>query len=196
MLFRSIALDLDPLNLTVRIHLAVISSYARDFKTCEEEFKAVLDVEPNHFYAHIMLGTAYLWAGAEKASLRHFEAANRSAPGHPIPLFNFVFRKGRVGAIADGRRMLDELVVQLTETGQPYQLYNRAMAEAFLGNVQGACDVLRMSAEARELLFTSAPADPSFDRIRDHPQFVALMREYRLPTELAPSPFASTVVDD
>jgi serine/threonine-protein kinase len=183
-----IALDLDPLNITVRIHLAVITSYARDYAAAVDEFLAVLDIEPDHYFARIMLGSAYLWAGAAAPAMTHFDAACRIAPDHPIAQFDRVFVHGLVGDIAGGRALLADLLARLE--GRDYQVYNLAMAEAFLGDVAAACAALRRAADAHELLFMTLPADPSFDPYRDHPAFVALMEEYGLP-RLPPSPFGA-----
>ena len=183
-----IALDLDPLNVTVRINLAVITTYARDYATAIDEFHAIVDIEPNHFYAHIMLGSAYLWAGAHDAAMTHFDTAIRIAPEHPIPQFDRIFVFGAMGEHARGRAMLADLLARLE--GRHYQLYNRAMAEAFLGDLAGLCETLHRVAAAHELLFVSLSADPSFDAYRDEPAFIALMNRYGLP-RLPPSPFAS-----
>lgn len=120
--------------------------------------------------------------------MAHFDSACRIAPGHPIPLFDRIFVHGMLGDRPRGWAMLAELLESLE--GRHFQVYNRAMAEAFLGDVDALCRSLRRSAEGHELLFTSVPADPSFDAYRDDPVFVALMNEYRLP-RLPPSPFAS-----
>ena len=183
---KRIALDLDPLNIMVRIHLAVITAYARTYRTAIDEFSTLLEIELEHFDAHIILGSTYLWAGDGDGAMAHFDSACRIAPGHPIPLFDRVFVHGMIGD--RGWAMLAHLLAR--PEGRHYQLYNRAMAEAFLGDVDGACVSLRRSAAAHELLFISVPADPSFDACRDTPAFVALMNEYGLP-RLPPSPFAS-----
>ncbi len=183
-----IAFDLDPLNVTVRIHLAVVTAYARDYATALDEFRAILDLEPDHFYTHVMAGSTYLWAGDGDAARRHFDRACEIAPGHPIPLFDQVFLHGMLGRREQGRRQLDALLVGLE--GTHYQRYNRAMAESFLGDVDALCAALREAAAAHELLFISLPADPSFDAHRDDPRLVALMEEYGLP-RLPPSPFAN-----
>ncbi len=185
-----IALDLDPLNITVRINLAVITAYARDYRTAVDEFRAVLDLDPDHWFAHVMLGSTLLWAGRPDDAMPHFDLAVRIAPDHPIPQFDRVFVFGARGEPDVARTMLGDLLARLD--GKDYQLYNRAMAEAFIGDVDAMCRTLRRSAAAHELLFVSVPADPTFDRYRDHPAFVALTGEFGLP-RLPPSPFASSI---
>ena len=184
-----IALDLDPLNVMMRIHVAVITAYARDYRTAIEDLRAVLEIDKEHFFTHFMLGSVLLWAGDSDTARRHFDEAIRIAPDHSIPYFNRIFVHGFDGDRERGRQMLSDLLARLE--GADYQLYNRAMAEAYLGDRNAMCATLRRSASAHELLFVSAPADPSFDPYRDDAEFVALMHTYRLP-RLPPSPFAST----
>ena len=184
-----IALDLDPLNIMMRIHVAAITAYARDFKTAIEDFRAVLEIDAEHFFTHFWLGTVLLWAGDGDAATHHFDEAIRIAPDHSIPYFDRILVHGFNGDRLRGGEMLKELLARLE--GTDYQLYNRAMAEAYLGDPRAMCATLRRSADAHELLFVSLPADPSFDPYRDDPDFEALMETYRLP-RLPPSPFASS----
>ena len=78
-----IALDLDPLNIMMRIHVALITAYARDFRTAVEDLRAVLEIDPNHFFTHFMLGSVLLWAGDGDAAMKHFDEAVRIEPDHP-----------------------------------------------------------------------------------------------------------------
>ena len=185
-----IAFDLDPLNITMRIHHAIITAYARDFATAVEELIAVLDIDPDHVFSQFMLGSIYIWGGEPDDAKRHFDIAARLSPDHPIPQFNRIFVEGFSGRREQGKWMLDDLMTRLQ--GSRYQQYNVAMTEAYLGDVDATCAALRRSAAGHELLFVTLPADPSFDRMRDEPAFVALMDEYGLP-RLPPSPFASSL---
>ena len=174
-----IGLDLDPLNVTARYNLASTTAFARDYAASIAEFRSTLEIEPHHFPSHLMLGMTYLWAEAPAQALPHLEAAQRIAPDHPIASFAQVFHDGVRGDRAAGRARLTALLARLED--RDYQLYNRAMAEAFLGDLPGLCATLRRAAMARERLFTNLPCDPTFDPYRDAPEFVALMREYGLP---------------
>ena len=174
-----IGLDLDPLNVTARLSLALITAYARDYPTSIEEFRSTLQIEPDHFPSHLMLGMTCLWADAPEEAQPHLDAAQRIAPDHPIASFAQVFLDGARGERAAGRERLDALLARFE--GRDHQLYNRAMAEAFIGDLPALCATLRRVAERRERLFVSLPCDPTFDPYRDEPEFIALMREYGLP---------------
>ncbi len=181
-----IALDLDPLNVAIRANFALICSYARDFDTSIAEFLAVLELDADHLFAHVMLGMAYLWSGRDAPALEHFERAIAVAPAHPTAHFCEIFVHGFRGEVADGRRKLDALIARLE--GGRYAQFNRAMAYAYLGDRDAMIRTLGRVVDTHEILFVSLPADPSFDPYRDDPSFVALLNEYGLPS-LPRSPF-------
>ncbi len=181
-----IALDLDPLNVALRSNFALICAYARDFETSVDEFHAVLDIDGDHLFSHVMLGMAYLWSGRDALALQHFRRGIAVAPQHTTAYFCEVFVHGFRGEIAEGRRTLDALVARLEHT--PHAQFNRAMAEAYLGDADAMMRTLRRVADDREVLLVSLPADPSFDPYRDDPRFVALLDEFGLP-RLPRSPF-------
>ena len=185
-----IALDLDPLNLTVRGDHALSLSFARDFDTAINEFKAVLEIEPDHFFSLVMLGMTYSWIGDHAAALPFFDRASAVAPLHPVPGFCKALSLGAHGRIDEGRSFLAAHVARLGDT--PYANYNRAMAEAWLGDRDAILRSLHQAAAANENVMNSFAVDPSFDRYREDPEFVALRERLRLP-RVDPSPFLKPI---
>ncbi len=181
-----IALDLDPLNVALRSNFALICAYARDFTTSVAEFEAVLDFDADHLFAHVMLGMTYLWSGRDEPAMTHFRHATSVAPDFSTAYFCEIMAHGYRGEKAEGRRLLDALVLRLEHV--PHAQFNRAMAEAYLGDADGMMRTLQRVLDAREVLFVSLPADPSFDPYRDDPRFVALLDANGLP-RLPRSPF-------
>jgi adenylate cyclase len=181
-----IALDLDLLNIGLRANYASICSYARDFATSIAEFEAVLDIDPSHYFAGVMLGMAHIWNGDSAAAMRMFEHVTKSFPDHPTAHFCKIFVLGFDGYIEQGKERLDALITRLGNSD--HHQFNRAMAEAYLGDSDAMCATLRRVAASRELLFVSLPADPSFAPYHDDPGFLAILREFGLP-RLGPSPF-------
>lgn len=181
-----IALDLDPLNVSLRANYAVICSYARDFATSIDEFLAVLEFDADHLFANVMLGMAYLWSGRDVEAMRLFERSVAIAPDHPAAWFCRILVHGVRGETERGTRELQALVERLGDTR--YAQFNLAMAYAYLGDRPSMYATLQRVADAREVLFVSLPADPSFDPYRDEPAFIAFMDRYGL-SRLPPSPF-------
>jgi TolB-like protein/Tfp pilus assembly protein PilF len=185
-----IALDLDPLNLAARGDHALSCSFARDFETAVREFNAVLEFEPDHFFSQVMLGMTQTWAGDHAAAIPHFERAAAIAPKHPVPGFCKALSLGAHGRVEEGRQYLEAHVARLVDV--PYANYNRAMAEAYLEDRDAILASLRRAAAANENVMNSFAVDPSFDRYREDPEFVALREALRLP-RVEPSPFLKPV---
>ncbi len=91
-----------------------------------------------------------------------------------------------LGRTVDGRRQLDALVESLA--GTPYAEYNRAMAEAYLGERDAMYRTLERVADAREVLFMSLPIDPSFVPYHDDAAWQAFFLRHGL-RRAPPSPF-------
>jgi tetratricopeptide (TPR) repeat protein len=183
-----IALDLDPLNLTSRAAFALGCSYARDYDSALREYESVIALEPHHLLARVMIGMTHMWRGDPAAARPHFEQAVTIAPEHPIPSFDLAMCIGATGDVAEGRRLLDAHVARIGDA--PYARYNRAQAEAFLGNRTAAMAWLHQSAALNEALFNILPVDPTFDSYRDHPDFSPLLGSRRL-RAAPPSPYAA-----
>ena len=184
-----IAPDLDPLNLTSRADYALSCAYARDDQTATKEYESVLAVEPDHLFARIMIGMTQMCCGDPAAALPHFEQAAALAPEHPIPGFDLAMYLGATGAIDEGRRFLEAHVARIGDA--PYARYNRAQAEAYLGNRTGVLICLRHAVAANEVILNVLPFDPSFDTYRDDPDFDALLKSHGL-WPAPRSPYLST----
>ena len=184
-----IAMDLDPLNLAARGDHALSSSFARDYDTAIKEFNAVLEFEPDHFFARVMLGMTLTWVGDHDAATPHFERAAAIAPNHPVPGFCRALSLGAHGRVDEGRASLQAHVARLVDV--PYANYNRAMAEAYLEDREAILDSLRRAAAANENVMNSFAVDPSFDRYREDPDFIVLREGLGLP-RVGPSPFVET----
>ncbi len=184
-----IALDLDPLNVSSRADYALICAFARDYETAVREFEAVLELEPDHLFSRVMLGMTRTWQGDPAAALPHFDRVAAIAADHPVPGFCRVVYLGATGAVDEGRRFLAAHVERIGAA--PYARYNRAMAEAYLGDRSAVATSLRIAAAANEVLVNSLAVDPTFDDYRDDVDFVALVRAHGLPVA-PPSPYLRT----
>ena len=184
-----IALDLDPLNLRMRFDYAIVCSYARDYETAIREYEMILALEPKHLFAHIMIGMTYLWRGDPAAARAYLEHAAAIAPEHPMPGLDIAMCLGATGAVDEGRRYLAAHLARIGDA--PYARYNRAQAEAFLGDRAAAMTWLHQAAAANEVVLNVLPVDPTFDDYRDDPAFKALLENHGL-KPAPPSPYLVT----
>lgn len=172
------ALTLDPLNLGLRASNALVHAYARDYATSIAEFHAVLELDATHLFSRVMLGVVYLSVGRHDLAMPHFEFVATTVPSHPSAHFCKICVYGLRGDIELGRRELAALLGRLRP--DDYSRFNLAMAQACLGDRDGAFRSLEEAARMHDLLFVSLPAHVVFDRYRDDPAFVALLRRHGL----------------
>lgn len=176
------ALELDPLNLSIRAHNARLYSYARDYELALAELRVVLEFEPDHLYSRLVLGMIHLSMGNHELAMPEFEFVARTVPEHSSAHFHMICVRGMRGEIARGKRELDELVARLGDAH--YSPFNVALACACLGDRDGALASLDEAARIRDYLFVSAPANVLFDRYRNDPDYIELLHRHRL--ELLP----------
>jgi len=176
------ALELDPLNLSIRAHNARLYSYARDYELAISELRVVLDLEPDHVYSHLVLGMIHLSMGNHESAMPEFEFVVRKVPEHSSAHFHTICVYGMRGEIARGKRELDELIARIGDAH--YSPFNVALARACLGDREGALASLDEAARIRDYLFVSAPAHVLFDRYRNDPAFIDLLHRHQL--ELLP----------
>ena len=178
-----IAMALDPLNTTLRAHNARLHGYARDYPTAIAEVQAVLERDPQHLYARLVLGITHLSRGDCDAALSCFERIARDVPEHSSAHFHIVCIWGLRGEIAYGRQRLDALLHRLR--GTDYTPFAIALAEACLGDREATLDALELTARTYDNLTVSIPYHPLFDRFRDDPDYLALLARHGL--KLAPA---------
>ena len=176
------ALELDPLNLSIRAHNARLYSYARDYALAISELRVVLDLDPDHLYSRLVLGMIHLSMGNYEIAMPEFQFVARNVPWHSSAHFHIICVHGMRGEIARGKRELDELIARLGDAH--YSPFNVALARACLGDRDGALASLDEAARIRDYLFVSTPAHALFERYRHEPDFVELLRRHQL--ELLP----------
>ena len=92
-----IALELDPLNITQRAHNARLYSYAGRYELALSELHAVLDLDPDHLYAQLVLGIIHLSMGNPDDAMPCFErvADEGSRPLQRAPAHDLRARDAR-----------------------------------------------------------------------------------------------------
>jgi TolB-like protein len=174
-----LAQDLDPLNLGLRANNVAIALFARHYDLAISEFKAVIQLEADHVFSHVMLGMTYMSIGQHEVAMPHFEHVCGVMPNHFSPRFCRICVFGLRGDIERGKRDLEILLREIGD--RHYSRFNLAMAQSCLGDLEGALKSLEYAAENRDVLFVSLPAHALLDRNREDPRYLGLLRRYGLP---------------
>jgi TolB-like protein len=173
-----LAQDLDPLNLGLRAVTGRIAMFARDYDLALHEFNAVLQVEPDHYFARVVSGVSLLCIGDAAAALAAFDRFEALQTTHYTHRFCRICAHGVAGDIERGTH---ELAALLAEIGDRHFSHaNLAMSLVCLGDVDGSLAAIERAADMHDLLFTCLPAHPLFGPVRRDPRYPALLARYGL----------------
>ena len=173
-----LAQDLDPLNLGLRASSARTAMFARNYDLALREFHAILQIEPDHYFARVVMGIAHLCIGEMDAAIANFDHFGTLHTTH------FTHRFGRIcglGLRGDTERGTHELNALRVEIGDRHFAFcNLALSQVCLGDIDGTFASLERAAEKHELLFTSLPAHPLFGPVRRDLRYPAMLARHGL----------------
>jgi serine/threonine-protein kinase len=172
------ARELDPLDLKMRTHHALVALYAGDDERAIAELGAILEVEPRHVVAHVLLATAHLWHGDTRKAERLFAELARAYPTLTIGEVGLSQVEALTGRAQAARERLERLTRRPRRMHlPPYQV---AMIHARLGDARSALAWLARAAAQRDMNFVCAPVDRSFEPLRGDPRFTRLLHKHGL----------------
>ena len=169
------ARELDPLDLKVRAHQALVALYAGDDEAAVAQLEAILVVEPAHVIARALLATAHLWRGDADRAGALFAALLRAHPGLSIGEVGLAQVDAEKGRVQAARARLARLKSGRRVHLPPYQV---AMIHARLGEANAALSWLKRAALQNDVNFVCAPLDRSFARLRADPRFDKLLARF------------------
>ncbi len=170
------ARQLDPLSLIIATDYGAILYFSRQYDRAIEQFRGVLEMEPDFPRAH-MLVWAYAQKGLFAEALEDAEAYRRRENA-PWSLVMIAYVSGRSGDQARGRLALK----QLEQPGRNGPLDTLAFAVAYIGMGENDKALLGLEKAYREhsSSLTALKVDPIYDPLRGEPRFQELVRRIGL----------------
>ena len=166
------AIELDPLNLSLRVNKGFVHSYARRYDAAIAEFREVLDLEPKHLMSQLQLGQTFLWRGDMDRALEHFDIAIALWPSHATARLCRIAVIARRGDCESARDALREFLAE--NPGGLHAHFMVAMVQACLGDRDAMLASLQNAAKAKDFAIASLGVVPLFDRYRGDAGFIAL----------------------
>ncbi|HEX9119069.1 MAG TPA: tetratricopeptide repeat protein [Terriglobales bacterium] len=171
------ARHLDPLSVIIAADRGAILYFSRQYDSAIEQFRAVLDMEPNFSRAHLVVG-AYVETGRFADALAHIETWRRIEDGPWVwSMEVYVYR--RSGQPIKAQQALAKLEHW---NRQSHLDSTPVMAAAYVGmnNQDEALARLQKAYEEHSGALTSLKVDPIYDPLRGDPRFQDLLRRVGL----------------
>jgi len=169
------ARQLDPLSLIMASDHGVMLYFSRQYDRANDQFRAVLEVDPNFGRAHMSI-FAYVQKGQFAESSAEIEKWRKNDDNSWIPVLQ-AYVDGRSGNLAQAREALQKL-----EQLRPPQAYamQRAVVYIGLGNKDAAITALQEAYADHISALTALKVDPTYDPLRDDPRFQELLGRIHL----------------
>ena len=170
------ARELDPLSLIIATDNAAILYDSRQYDRAIEQFRYVLQMEPNFPRAGV-IAEAYVQKGmfAEAIAFLENQTQIDNAPRH-LAYLAYVY--GRSGRQAQAQHALDQLLVLSRQ--QDFDLMKLAWAYIGMGNKEQALACLEKAYSQHANGLTSLKVDPLYDPLRGEARFQALLQRVGL----------------
>jgi tetratricopeptide (TPR) repeat protein len=168
------ALELDPLDLIINVHLAWHFWLAREYDEAIEQSARTADIEERNPWSHFFAGLAHGAKGEfAKAIARHRESV-------PLSGDSTVMRAalGWSYAAAGERGQANDVLRDLKAIAdtKPVSAYEIALIHGALGETDEAFEWLERAYEQRSAWLAYLAVDPRLDGIRADERFTALLR--------------------
>ncbi len=180
---------LDPIDLTLRTHQALIWLYERDYERAAAELALVREVDPQRLVAAALQAALYLYSGRWRQGREAYLEMTHRFPGLSISHCGLAQAYALLGERGPALAELSWLR-RAHEAGQapPYQLAmvhaRLAMSSPDAADAVHAMDrafaALQLSADTRDFNFVCTAVDPAFDVLRLDSRFNALLTNHGL----------------
>jgi serine/threonine protein kinase/Tfp pilus assembly protein PilF len=171
-------LELDPLSPMKQVHLGVYYYYQRQWDRSIKQYRNAIELDPHFYVAHQNLGFVYTHIGKLVDAIQAFETSAQLTGRNSMALGSLGSSYAQAGRISEARKILAELQ-QLHEKAYVPPI---SFADIYLGlgETDKAFDWLEKAADDRQGLILHFHVNPSFDPLRSHPRYHALLRKMNL----------------
>jgi TolB-like protein/Tfp pilus assembly protein PilF len=166
--------ELDPLSAIISADTAFDLIMVRRYDEAVEQAKHTLLIDPNFYYAHYVMGAAYVMKGMPGEAVT---ASRKAVELNP----DLITRSMLVRALAasaervEARKLMDELVAESARRYIPG--YYLAVAQAGLGDNDAAIASLARDIQERGIYMQWLAINPLFDSLRADPRFAELLKK-------------------
>ena len=175
-----VAKQLDPLSPIIKVGAAWISYSARQYDRAMAEARGALELDPDFIPAHAMIAYGSLIEGRDEEAVAELVQIYTAFGGKEVGerIQRAYQESGVEGALREEVRFLKS-------EGLEPGVRDAQVAEALVkfGDHEEVLDLLEKAFENREQELAMFMTAPTFDPVRQHPRFKALLKKMNLPCE-------------
>jgi TolB-like protein/DNA-binding winged helix-turn-helix (wHTH) protein len=168
---------LDPLSLIIAADRGVLLYFARDYDRAIEQFRVVLEMDPDFSHGH-MIEFVYAEKRMYPEALADIEIAKRVSGEGAWYLSEKAYVCGRWGHQQEARHALEKL--EESHKQEPIDPVAIAWAHVGMGHRGEALRWLQKGYEAHSNAMTALKVEPGYDPLRNDPRFQELLRRVGL----------------
>jgi tetratricopeptide (TPR) repeat protein len=142
------------------------------------EYQRVLESEPNYGLAIHYLGRAHVLKGEYEKGLAQLRKSNELLGEVPFSVGDLGYGLGQAGHREEAEAIRADLIARRTKGYYP--AFPIGLIELGLGNEESALDWIERAVDERNLGLYLPSVDPSYDSVRAHPRFRAVMKRMNL----------------
>lgn len=173
------AVELDPLDPFINSLLGWVIHVTRQFDSAIAQLQHTIDLDPTFFFPYWYLSLTYTLTGRLDEAIVAAEKAKELSGGNAVMLGWLGRVYGLAGRAAEARQLLGELEVRCRSGYVPPSAI--AMIHRGLGDLEKGLEWWKKGIEEHDqVLLTSLRTEPSYDDLRSHPAYQALLREMNL----------------
>lgn len=170
---------LDPFIAFAHIEEGITLYVARRNDEALQKFQQYLAVSPGDTHAYVFLAMVHSQLGQYEEALAALRVTDPQMTRPDAQTVRGVIY-ARIGRLDEARRMLETLD-KLQNEGRPVSAFHKAAIYAALGDHDHALDLLEQAAEQPTWQLRLLKVTPTWDPLRQHPRFQALLTKVGLP---------------
>jgi TolB-like protein/Flp pilus assembly protein TadD len=174
------AQELEPLSLVANAFLGFALYSAHQFEEAEEVCRKAIDLQPEFFEPHWILGKALLKMWRYEEAIAEFEKARCLSANSPVSNAELATTQAVLGKRSDAEAMFDALQERSSSEYVPPTCF--ASISTALGRHDEAFKWLEQGYEKRCCYLIYLKAEPGFEPLSADPRFADLLQRIGLPS--------------
>jgi serine/threonine protein kinase/Tfp pilus assembly protein PilF len=172
------AVEMDPLSPYLQWRLGYNYCLKREWNQAIKQCRNALELDAQHWGAHILLGSCYFQIDKHDDAIRAMEMQAQVAGPSPVALGTLGWAYALTGRTGEASKLLAEL--QERAQKEYMSFWSVAVIYSGLGEMDKAFDWFEKAVDEREPLMLHMHVHPNYDPLHTHPRYHALLRRMNL----------------